>query len=136
MTSSNSPPSCLCTTRCLPGASSRTDRDRPVWTPCERGFDAPFLRGWLSARRRSGGAPKRRSTVSHDRMAARSMSLHFQRYVPLPGPPVGGFDHGDVHSVSGRVFVAHTANGTLEVIDGSLLEHIQTVQGCHEGSGV
>jgi hypothetical protein len=29
-----------------------------------------------------------------------------------------GFDHGDVHLGSGRVCVAHTTNGTVEVIDG------------------
>lgn len=30
----------------------------------------------------------------------------------------GGFDHADVHPATGRVFVAHTANDSLDVIDG------------------
>jgi DNA-binding beta-propeller fold protein YncE len=48
----------------------------------------------------------------------------------------GGFDHGDVHQPSGRVFVAHTANGTIEVIDGERLQLVATIPGCPEGSGV
>jgi DNA-binding beta-propeller fold protein YncE len=48
----------------------------------------------------------------------------------------GGFDHGDVHQPNGRVFVAHTANGTIEVIDGEALQHVATIPGCPEGSGV
>ena len=31
----------------------------------------------------------------------------------------GGFDHADVHPATGRVFVAHTANDALDVIDGA-----------------
>jgi DNA-binding beta-propeller fold protein YncE len=49
---------------------------------------------------------------------------------------VGGFDHGDVHANSGRVFVAHTANDTIEVIDGERLELERTVPGCPKGSGI
>ncbi len=48
----------------------------------------------------------------------------------------GGFDHGDVHQATGRVFVAHTANGTIAVIDGERLRHVATVAGCAEASGV
>ena len=48
----------------------------------------------------------------------------------------GGFDHGDVHLPTGRVFIAHTANGTVEVIDGAKLEHLATIDGCAEASGV
>lgn len=31
----------------------------------------------------------------------------------------GGFDHADVHPATGRVFVAHTVNDSLDVIDGA-----------------
>jgi DNA-binding beta-propeller fold protein YncE len=47
-----------------------------------------------------------------------------------------GFDHGDVYQPNGLVFVAHTANGTIEVIDGEALRHIATIPDCPEGSGV
>jgi DNA-binding beta-propeller fold protein YncE len=56
--------------------------------------------------------------------------------VGLPPHGEGGFDHGDVHLASGRIFVAHTAPGTVEVIDGEALVHIATIPGCPEASGV
>jgi YVTN family beta-propeller protein len=41
-----------------------------------------------------------------------------------------------VHLTSGRVFVAHTANDTVEVIDGERAALERTLPGCAEGSGV
>ncbi len=64
------------------------------------------------------------------------MALVLQGYVELPKHPSGGFDHGDVDLESGRVFVAHTANGTVEAFDGVRLSHIAAVPGCAEASGV
>jgi DNA-binding beta-propeller fold protein YncE len=64
------------------------------------------------------------------------MTLKLHSHVPLPPHGAGGFDHGDVHAPTGRAFVAHTANDTLEVIDGERLELAQTISGCPEGSGV
>lgn len=58
------------------------------------------------------------------------------RIIDLPRHVSGGFDHGDVHLSTGRVFVAHTANDTVEVIDGERLAHLATVSGCEEASGV
>jgi len=58
------------------------------------------------------------------------------RSIALPPHPAGGFDHGDVHLHSGRVFVAHTATGTVEVIDGERGVHRTTIQGCPGASGV
>ena len=47
------------------------------------------------------------------------MALELLGEVQLPAHKrPRGFDHGDVHLGSGRVYVAHTANGTVEVIDG------------------
>ena len=56
--------------------------------------------------------------------------------IGLPPHPSGGFDHGDVHLATGRVFVAHTAVGTIEVIDGGRGVHTGTIPGCPEASGV
>ena len=53
-----------------------------------------------------------------------------------PHSPVGGFDHGDVHLETGRVFVAHTAAGAVEIIDGKHGAHLGTIAGCPEASGV
>jgi DNA-binding beta-propeller fold protein YncE len=41
-----------------------------------------------------------------------------------------------VHLATGRVFIAHTANGSVEVVDGEALTHERTLPGCPEGSGV
>jgi DNA-binding beta-propeller fold protein YncE len=56
--------------------------------------------------------------------------------IQLPAHAAGGFDHGDVHLPTGRVFVAHTANGTVEVLDGERLAFERTLPGCPEASGV
>jgi DNA-binding beta-propeller fold protein YncE len=65
------------------------------------------------------------------------MALELRGEVQLPAHQrAGGFDHGDVHFGSGRVYVAHTANGTVEVIDGERLEHLATIGDCAEASGV
>ncbi len=64
------------------------------------------------------------------------MTLTLRRSIDLPSHPSGGFDHGDVHLASGRVFVAHTALGTVEVIDAERGRHKATIPGCPEASGV
>jgi len=64
------------------------------------------------------------------------LTLVLRGYVPLPAHAAGGFDHGDVHVQSGRVFVAHTANGTIDVLDGERLACDGTLVDCPEASGV
>src|SRR5438552_3039441 len=62
--------------------------------------------------------------------------LVLRQHIPLPPHPAGNFDHGDVSLQSGRVFVANTAAGTVEVIDGEHLRHLATIPDCPEASGV
>jgi DNA-binding beta-propeller fold protein YncE len=62
--------------------------------------------------------------------------LQFQQSIPIPPHIPSEFDHGDVHRASGRVFVAHTQAGTVEVLDGPQGAHLATLQGCAEASGV
>jgi YVTN family beta-propeller protein len=62
--------------------------------------------------------------------------LALRQYISLPPHPAGDFDHGDVYLESGRIFVANTAAGTVEVIDGEHLSHLATIPGCPEASGV
>ena len=64
------------------------------------------------------------------------MTLKLRRSIGLPPHPSGGFDHGDVHLATGRVFVAHTAMGTIDIIDGDRGVHAGTIPGCPEASGV
>ena len=56
--------------------------------------------------------------------------------IDLPVHAAGGFDHGDVHLATGRVFVAHTANDTVDVLDGHNLAYAGSIRGCPEGSRV
>ncbi len=62
--------------------------------------------------------------------------LALRQYSPLPPHPAGDFDHGDVYLQSGHVFIANTAAGTVEVVDGERLRHLATIPGCPEASGV
>src|SRR5713226_6689853 len=62
--------------------------------------------------------------------------LMLRQYIDLPFHPEGDFDHGDVSLQSGRVFIANTAAGTVEVVDGEGLRHLATIAGCPEASGV
>jgi DNA-binding beta-propeller fold protein YncE len=62
--------------------------------------------------------------------------LSISEQVDLPRHQLGGFDHADVHLESGRVYVAHTALGTVEIIDGERAKHLATLIGCLEASGV
>jgi DNA-binding beta-propeller fold protein YncE len=56
--------------------------------------------------------------------------------IPLPPQRPSEFDHGDVYRPTGRVFVAHTQAGTVEVLDGPERRHVATIAGCPEASGV
>lgn len=64
------------------------------------------------------------------------MALLLRRSIDLPPHPSGGFDHGDVHLDTGRVFVAHTALGTVDIIDAERGALDGTIPGCPDASGV
>jgi len=57
-------------------------------------------------------------------------------FVSLPPLRNGGFDHGDVHLASQRIFLGHPAEGAVEVIDGQALINAGTIAGCPEARGV
>jgi hypothetical protein len=65
---------------------------------------------------------------------ASKLILH--QYIDLPPHPEGDFDHGDVALSNGYVFIANTAAGAVEVVDGEHLRHLVTIPGCPEASGV
>jgi hypothetical protein len=46
------------------------------------------------------------------------MRLELLGYIELPeNVKTGGFDHAAIHRASARLYVAHTANDALDVID-------------------
>jgi hypothetical protein len=56
--------------------------------------------------------------------------------VAIPPERASAFDHGDVHLATGRIFVAHAACDSVEVVDGERSAHVMTIPGCPEASGV
>src|SRR5215472_1416576 len=62
--------------------------------------------------------------------------LQLRGSIAIPPHTPSEFDHGDVQLTSGRVFVAHAAANTVEVLDGEGLTHLATLPGCPEGSGI
>jgi len=64
------------------------------------------------------------------------MVFRADKYIPLPTHKSGGFDHADVYLENGWVYLAHPANGSVEVIDGVKGTHVKTIPGCPEASGV
>lgn len=64
------------------------------------------------------------------------MTLQFRQAIDLPPHATGGFDHADVHRPSGRVFLAHTALGQVDIIDGAQGTYVASTPGCPEASGV
>jgi DNA-binding beta-propeller fold protein YncE len=64
------------------------------------------------------------------------MPLQLRHTIALPPHETGGFDHADVHRPSGRVFLAHTALGQVDLVDGVDGRYVVAVPGCAEASGV
>jgi DNA-binding beta-propeller fold protein YncE len=64
------------------------------------------------------------------------MTLELRGDIALPPHEKGGFDHADVHPPSGWVYVAHTALGQVEILDGPAGTHAGSIPGCPEASGV
>ena len=57
-------------------------------------------------------------------------------YIPIPPHTPGAFDHADVYHASGRVYVANSSAGTVDVLDGPGATHLATIAGCPDASGV
>jgi DNA-binding beta-propeller fold protein YncE len=58
------------------------------------------------------------------------MPLRHLGFVDLPGhAKAGGFDHAAVHEPSGRVYVAHTANDAVDVIDTETRRYVGSIPG-------
>src|SRR5258708_40193969 len=62
------------------------------------------------------------------RLAA--MGLHLLGHIDLPeNRGAGGFDHADVHAPSDRLYVAHTSNDAIDVIDIARDTYIESISG-------
>ena len=58
------------------------------------------------------------------------MALQLLGHVDLPEHrSSGGFDHADVHSLTDRLYVAHTGNDAIDVIDTAADRYVESVSG-------
>jgi DNA-binding beta-propeller fold protein YncE len=58
------------------------------------------------------------------------MALRLLGFVDLPPhAKAGGFDHAAVHEPTGRIYVAHTANDAVDVLDGVARRYLGSVEG-------
>src|SRR5215470_9923441 len=58
------------------------------------------------------------------------MSLQHAGFIDLPAHvKTGGFDHAAVHEPTGRIYVAHTANDAVDVIDIEAQKYIASIPG-------
>ncbi len=65
------------------------------------------------------------------------MSLRPVGFIDLPAHRgEGGFDHAAVHAPSGRIYVAHTANDAVDVLDGRADRYLRSVPGLKGVAGV
>jgi DNA-binding beta-propeller fold protein YncE len=65
------------------------------------------------------------------------MSLEPRGFIALPEHRgEGGFDHAAVHAASGRVYVAHTANDAVDILDGRTDRYVRSVSGMKGVAGV
>ena len=65
------------------------------------------------------------------------MALRLLGHIDLPEHRgAGGFDHADVHSSSDRLYVAHTSNDALDVIDIARDQYIESMPGLTAAAGV
>jgi DNA-binding beta-propeller fold protein YncE len=56
------------------------------------------------------------------------MPLKFIGHVDLPAHAgSGGFDHAAVHAATGHVYVAHTANSAVDVLDPATRQHLYSI---------
>src|SRR5436190_9730886 len=64
------------------------------------------------------------------------MSLEALRTIEIDGSANSQFDHGAFDSKTRRVFVAHTGQGRIEVIDHDAGRHLTSLDGFPEAAGV
>jgi DNA-binding beta-propeller fold protein YncE len=64
------------------------------------------------------------------------VSLAHRGFIDLPAHvKAGGFDHAAVHEPTGRIYVAHTANDAVDVIDIDRRRHVDSIPGLPSVAG-
>src|SRR6266850_2480359 len=63
------------------------------------------------------------------------MSLIAAGTIEIPNSRGSAFDHGAFEAETRRVFIAHTARDSLEVVDADTSQHLATLRGFPEAAG-
>src|SRR4051812_47751854 len=64
------------------------------------------------------------------------MALRLSSYIDLPANQgEGGFDHADIHVATDRLYVAHTSNNAVDVIDSARERYVESVPGLKSVAG-
>ena len=117
---------CRCSTPIRPSRAPTAARSaRPSRAPSARPSAARSATAPTAASRSS---PSSRSEFGGETRSGQRVSLRLEGYVDLPahrGP--GGFDHAAVHRGLRRLYVAHTANDTIDVIDLNDLRFVDSI---------
>jgi hypothetical protein len=64
------------------------------------------------------------------------MALTVAGTIEIPDSTGTAFDHGAFEPETRRVFIAHTARDSLEVVDADTSQHVATLRGFPEAAGV
>lgn len=77
-----------------------------------------------------------RSTRDTPDLWGLAMSLVAAGTIEIPDSLGTSFDHGALEPETRRVFIAHTARDSLEVVDANTSQHVATLRGFPEAAGV
>src|SRR5262245_30004329 len=68
--------------------------------------------------------------IALNRKGLTAMALHLLRHIDLPAHRSNrGFDHADIHPPTDRLYVAHTSNDSIDVIDCARDQYIESIPG-------
>ena len=75
--------------------------------------------------------------AAHSETLMTNLPLRLAGYIALPpNAGKGGFDHAAVHAANGQIYVAHTANDAVDVLDPQTGRHLFSVAGLPGAAGV
>src|SRR5881397_2624023 len=90
----------------------------------------------MGTRPRAIGSSRRSSTSWPSSRGVIDMPLQHLGFVDLPAHVGdGAFDHAAVHEASGRIYVAHTANDAIDVIDVEAQKYVGSIPGLSAVAG-
>src|SRR5262249_26697716 len=89
-------------------------------------YDALYLYCGGDPKKMRRGCARSLSQLTSERLVA--MALRLLGHIELPAHrSTGGFDHADIHLPTNRIYVAHTSNDSVDVIDCGRDRYIESI---------